>query len=102
MDQYIKNLSYVIQNGDMENTYKMVWIRSIVETCCLNPNTREIHFDTLSKKIFGYYWNQTIYFDLEQSPNPKKRPGIYQLVCEEINKFRNQHGSKPEWFSKIE
>ena len=102
MDQYIKDLSYVIQNGDMENTYKMVWIRSIVETCCLNPNTREIHFDTLSKKILGYYWNQTIYFDLEQSPNPKKRPGIYQLVCEEINKFRNQHGSKPEWFSKIE
>ena len=102
MDQYIKDLSYVIQNGDMENTYKTVWIRSIVETCCHDPNTREIHFDTLSKKIFGYYWNQTIYFDLEQSPNPKKRPGIYQLVCEEINKFRNQHGSKPEWFSKIE
>jgi len=102
MDQYIKDLSYVIQNGDMENTYKMVWIRSIVETCCLEPNTREIHFDTLSKKIFGYYWNQTIYFDLEQSPNPKKRPGIYQIVYEEIYKFRDVYGSKPEWFSKIE
>ncbi len=102
MDQYIKDLSYVIQNGDMENTYKMVWIRSIVETCCLEPNIREIHFDTLSKKIFGYYWNQTIYFDLEQSPNPKKRPGIYQIVYEEIHKFRDVHGSKPEWFSKIE
>ena len=51
MDQYIKDLSYVIQNGDMENTYKMVWIRSIVETCCLDPNTREIHFDTLSNTL---------------------------------------------------
>ena len=69
MDQYIKDLTYVIQNGEMENTYKMVWVRSIVETCVLDPNVQEIQFDHLSKLIFGYYWNQTIYFDLEQSPN---------------------------------
>ena len=31
MEQYIKDLTYVIQNGEMENTYKMVWVRSIVE-----------------------------------------------------------------------
>ena len=29
MDQYIQDLCEVIQNGDMENTYKMVWIRSL-------------------------------------------------------------------------
>ena len=97
MDQYIKDLSYVIQNGDMENTYKMVWIRSIVETCCLNPKTREIHFDTLSKKIFGYYWNQTIYFDLEQSPNPKKdqvsiNSYVKKLISLETNMDPNLNG----------
>ena len=102
MDQYIKDLCEVIQNGDMENTYKMVWIRSIVESCVLNPNSTEIHFDELSQKIFGYYWNQTIFFDLEQSPNPKKRPEMYQIVVEEINHYRTQFGYQPVWFSRIE
>ena len=102
MDPYIKDLCEVIQNGEMENTYKMVWIRSIVETCVLEPSLKEIHFDQLSQKIFGYYWNQTIYFDLEQSPNPNKRPEIYQIVVEEINRYRSQHGHQPRWFSRIE
>ena len=102
MDQYIKDLCEVIQNGDMENTYKMVWIRSIVETCVLNPSSREIHFDELSQKIFGYYWNQTIFFDLEQSPNPKKRPEIYQIVVEEIYRYQTRFGYQPVWFSRIE
>ena len=97
MDQYIKDLTYVIQNGEMENTYKMVWIRSIVETCLLDPNVQEIQFDHLSKLIFGYYWNQTIYFDLEQSPNPLKRPVIYQIVKEEISEYRHKNGKQPVW-----
>ena len=102
MDQYIKDLTYVIQNGEMENTYKMVWIRSIVETCLLDPNVQEIQFDHLSKLIFGYYWNQTIYFDLEQSPNPLKRPVIYQIVKEEISEYRHKNGNQPVWFSGAE
>lgn len=102
MDPYIKDLCEVIQNGEMENTYKMVWIRSIVETCVLEPSLQTIHFDKLSKKIFGYYWNQTIYFDLEQSPNPQKRPEIYQIVVEEIERYRSQYGYQPQWFSRIE
>lgn len=102
MDQYIKDLTYVIQNGEMENTYKMVWIRSIVETCLLDPNVQEIQFDHLSKLIFGYYWNQTIYFDLEQSPNPLKRPVIYQIVKEEISEYRHKNGKQPVWFSGAE
>ena len=102
MEQYIKDLTYVIQNGEMENTYKMVWIRSIVETCVLDPNVQEIQFDHLSKLIFGYYWNQTIYFDLEQSPNPLKRPVIYQIVKEEISEYRHKNGKQPVWFSGAE
>ena len=102
MEQYIKDLTYVIQNGEMENTYKMVWIRSIVETCVLDPNVQEIQFDHLSKLIFGYYWNQTIYFDLEQSPNPIKRPVIYQIVKEEISEYRHKNGKQPVWFSGAE
>lgn len=102
MDPYIEELSEVIQNGDMENTYKMVWIRSIVETCVLEPDIKTIHFDQLSKKIFGYYWNQTIFFNLKQSPNPKKRPEIYQIVVEEIERFQSKFGNQPKWFSRVE
>lgn len=102
MDPYIKDLCEVIQNGDMENTYKMAWIRSIVETCVLETSSKKIHFDQLSQKIFGYYWNQTIYFDLEQGPNPNKRPEIYQLVVEEIKRYRSQYGYQPQWYSRIE
>lgn len=102
MEKYIQDLCEVIRHGEMENTYKMVWIRSIIETCVIEPELDIIHFDQLSRKIFGYYWNQTIYFDLEQSPNPKKRPEIYQLVVSEIDQYRSKYGFQPQWFSKIE
>ena len=102
MDKYIHDLCEVIRDGDMENTYKMVWIRSLVETCVLELSLKTIHFDNLSKKIFGYYWNQTIYFDLEQSPNPQKRPEIYQRVVEEIGRYRSKFGYQPQWFSRVE
>ena len=102
MDQYLQDLTYVIRNCSMDNTYKMVWIRSIVETCVLEPDFEEIHFDQLSRKIFGYYWNQTIFFDLEQCPNRNKRPEIYQIVKEKVNEYRSQFGYQPVYFSKIE
>ena len=102
MDPFIEDLSEVIKNGDMENTYKMVWIRSIVETCVLEPKIKTIHFDQLSKKIFGYYWNQTIFFNLKQSPNPQKIPEIYQIVVKEIERFQSKFGHQPKWFSRIE
>jgi len=102
MDKYIQDICEVIRSGEMENTYKMVWIRSIVETCVLEPSIKIIHFDNLSRKIFGYYWNQTIFFDLEQSPNPNKRPEIYQIVFEEIERYRSRFGFQPKWFSRTE
>ena len=101
MDQYIKDLSTLIREGEMENTYKMVWIRSIVESCVLDPKKSLIHFDQLSEKIFGYYWNQTIYFGLKQCPNLNKLPKIYQIVLEEIERYRVKFGNKPEWFSRV-
>lgn len=100
MEPYITQLSKIIRNTDMNNTYKMVWIRSIVETCVLDPDKETIHFDDLSPKIFGYYWNQTIFFDLEQGPNPRKRPEIHQMVLEQVNRYREEQDSQPVFFSK--
>ena len=57
MNDYIKELTMLIRDGDMQNTYKMAWARAIVESCVLDESQSVIHFDTLSEKIFGYYWN---------------------------------------------
>ena len=102
MHEYIRDLAYIIKNGEMENTYKMAWVRSIVEHCVINPDKPQIHFDELSKRVFGNYWDQLIFFKLEQSPNPYKKPEICQIVLDQIRKYQSHFGFKPEWFSKIE
>ena len=38
IDPYIKDLTRVIQNTSMTTTYKMVWIRSIIEICKSDRN----------------------------------------------------------------
>ena len=37
MNPYLKNVLDLINNGSMDNTYKMSWIRSIVESCEKSP-----------------------------------------------------------------
>lgn len=101
MNEYIKELTMLIRDGDMQNTYKMAWARAIVESCVLDESQSVIHFDTLSEKIFGYYWNQSIFFQLEQSPNPHKRPEIHQIVLEEINQYQLNNDNQPKYFSKV-
>ena len=102
MQDYIKELTMLISDGDMQNTYKMAWARAIVESCVLDESQSIIHFDTLSEKIFGYYWNQSIFFQLEQSPNPHKRPEIHQIVLEEINQYQLNNDNQPKYFSKVD
>ena len=63
----------------MDNTYKMAWCRALVEYTC-NHADKKIHFDKLSELIFKYYWDQTIFFNLEQGSNLKKKPTIIQIV----------------------
>jgi len=100
MDNYIKQLSDIISNGSMENTYKMSWIRSIVETCDSDPK-EVIHFNELSPLIFKYYWNQSIFFKLRQGSNLNKRPEIQQLVEEKIEQYQKVHGTQPKTFIKV-
>ena len=45
-----------------------------------------IHFDRISLKMFKYYWNQTIFFDLQQGSNILKPFVSYvKSKIEEIN-----------------
>ena len=60
MEKYIQDLCEVIRHGEMEKTYKMVWIRSIIETCVIEPELDIIHFDQLSRKIFVSWPPKTV------------------------------------------
>ena len=53
MKPYINDLLELI-NHEVSNTYKMSWIKSIVEICEQHCK-KEIHFDELSPIIFKYY-----------------------------------------------
>ena len=99
MDSYLKDFTHVIRNCSMESTYKMGWARAIVEYLVKNPSKYIVHFDDLSPLIFKYYWNQLIFFNLQQSPNPNKPPAICQLVQLAIDKYS---GKKPDVFTRCE
>tara|TARA_Y100000768_G_scaffold307845_1_gene241946 strand:- start:149 stop:1090 length:942 start_codon:yes stop_codon:yes gene_type:complete len=89
MKPYINDLLELINHGKVSNTYKMSWIKSIVEICEQHCK-KEIHFDELSPIIFKYYWNQTFFFNLYQGNNKKKKPKIIQYVDEEIESYKNK------------
>lgn len=67
MDPYIESLGEVIRKTHKTGTYNVAWIRSIVDVCYDAPTSKTIHFDQLSQKIFGYYWNQTFFFDFNKT-----------------------------------
>ena len=84
----------------MDNTYKMSWCRALVEYS-YNNTEKKVHFDKLSELIFKYYWDQTIFFDLEQGSNLKKKPTIIQVVKSEIEKYKKNISKQPINFIRI-
>ncbi len=102
MNQYIRDLLFVIRNCSINNTYKMCWIKSVVECCIENPNELIITFDKVSKKMFNHYWNQTIHFQLRQGSNPIKPPEFLTYVRTKISEFETDHGKKPQMFFRVE
>ena len=86
MNRYLVELTSLISNCKMDNTYKMSWARAITEYLVTHDKAQSIHLDELSPLIFKYYWNQIIFFGLNQSPNPSNPPIICQIVKNEIDK----------------
>ena len=80
----------------------MGWAKAIVECCFEDDSSEIIHFDRISSKMFKYYWNQTIFFDLKQGSNPNKPPVFVSYVKEEINKFQSRYGMQPVEFERVE
>ena len=53
--------------------------------------------------MFKHYWDQTIFFNLQQGQNPYREPIIVQIVKKEINFYKNKYNNfKPIFFLKIQ
>ena len=102
MNSTLSDWFEVIKNCSVNNTYKMGWGKSIVE-CCFEDDSEElISFDRISFKMFKYYWNQTIFFDLHQGSNPNKPPTFVSYVKSKIEEYQSQYGLQPKEFERIE
>lgn len=102
MNKTLYDWFYIIKNGSVDNTYKMAWCKAIVECCVEYESNSTIPFDRISQKMFKYYWNQTIFFDLQQSPNPNKPPVFITYVREKINEYQRSHDFQPVKFERID
>ena len=102
MNSTLSNWFDVIKNCSVDNTYKMGWGKSIVERCFEDDSDELISFDRISLKMFKYYWNQTIFFDLQQGSNPLKPPIFVSYVKSKIEEYQSQYGLQPIEFERIE
>ena len=106
MNEYIRTWNYIIMNGGYDNTYKMAWAKALVELSIEakdegQPNIT-FTFKQIAEKYLNYYWNQTIYFDLVQGSNLKKRPEILNSTKALIEQYYLTKGNYlPERFEKI-
>ncbi len=108
MDSYIKQWHDLILNCNFDNTYKMVWSKALVElSLSIDKDFEEeiivFNFNEIAKLCLKYYWNQTIYFDLMQSPNLKKPPEIITSTKKLIKEFFYRKGClQPVRFEKVD
>jgi len=99
MDAYIKDFVHIIKNANYSNTYKMAWAKALVELSLEmdyeKPSTETvINLEAIARKFIKYYYNHTIFFDLEQGNNPNKKPEMIKHVNELIEKTFTLRGNK--------
>lgn len=102
MNSILSDWFYVIKNCSVDNTYKMGWGKSIIECCFEDESNQLISFNRIAKKMFKYYWNQTIFFDLQQGSNPNKPPVFISYVKSKINEYQEKYGHQPIEFERVE
>ena len=91
----LKDFKKVIRECEYSNTYKMAWAKAIIELsnkCFDNGNEySELSLFDIALKMFKYYWDQTIFFNLFQSA-PNQLPVI--LIEETFTNIINQTNFK--------
>ena len=79
----LKDLKKVIRECEYSNTYKMAWAKAIIELSNKyfdNVNEfSELSLFDIALKMFKYYWDQTIFFNLFQS-TPNQPPVLLTEV----------------------
>ena len=101
MNRYIAELTEVIATGAMDNTYKVAWARALVELCVESSPRQEYHFDEFATLIFKYYWNQSIFFGLQQGPSANRRPEIHAMALQAIDEYQLTEGLQPRTFIEV-
>ena len=88
---FLKDFEKIIRECSYSNTYKMAWAKGIVE--CSNDEYSDeivtIPLTLLASKMFKYYWDQSIYFNLYQSA-PNQPPVILQEVHKIIKLYQDK------------
>lgn len=88
---FISTFKKIIRECDYSNTYKMAWAKAIVElsSCAKDQDGEYVTIDMfdIAEKMFKYYWNQTIFFDLLQSA-PNQPPVIVSEVKDMIDSYK--------------
>ena len=101
--EIISNYLDLIRNGINTNSYKLAWARAIVEICKEDRTVEKIRLDSIAKKMYKYYWNQTIYFDLCQGNDSNTRPEFLQIVRRRIEEYyADSNKNIPIHFERIE
>ncbi|WP_258202272.1 HNH endonuclease [Paenibacillus endoradicis] len=110
---FIDKWLHIIRNCSFDNTYKMAWGKAITEiaveydekVALEDTSLIEIQLRDIAKKVLRYYFEQTMFFDLQQSSNPVKPPVVITIAKNLIVDYQALSGSvKPvKWFrSNIE
>ena len=106
MTEYIKQWLEIIENMNNDNTYKLAWGRALLELIVQLKEVKELNsftFQDIGHKMLKYYWNQTYFFDLKQSPDSETIPVIVQETNVCISYYKKQTNSSiPVWFDKAE
>lgn len=106
--KYINDWLRIIESMKNDNTYKLAWGRALVE--CIYYEKYEaqgngvvLSLNDIAKCMLKYYWNQTFFFALKQSPYEDKSPVVVQITNDLISRFVELNGSQiPVWFDKAE
>ena len=106
MSKYLDDFKLIIRECDYSNTYKMAWSKAIVELSGKYINdsssTIVIKISDIAEKMFKYYWDQTIYFNLFQSA-PNQPPIILQHVRKIIDLYQEyKNDYKPVVYNKAD
>ncbi|MFZ5642010.1 MAG: HNH endonuclease [Bacillota bacterium] len=103
---FVNTVLRAIRNCSTRHTYDTAWARAVVEEAesrHISPDVTEIEIslEATARKMIRYYWDQTVYFDLNQGPNPLKQPRILRGVKKLIKEYYKTAGqNNPVPFEK--